>query len=806
MAAALIIGESVGRLTEAKMGLIIIAEICIIATGLLVAFVINRINRHFLRRKVRLIVLYMGIVCLIVNMGFAKYRNYNDKLHSLENGLRAHERVRVCGKITKSEEKSTGIYYYLENAYVSGKNNQISNVNIILYVKDEKIEGITGEMIDTYAKYDSYKSARNKGGFNERKYYYELGIAGRFIKENDDETFIISKRDIVSTGLYRLKCHCINILDKITSAKYSGIYKGILLGDKSDIESDTRSLYKMAGISHLLAISGLHISLIGYFVYRTLRKIMSLYPSGIFTFTIILCYENMIGENISAKRAIIMFGVSLLAKLIGRTYDILSALTLAFIVIIYTNPLAIFNSGMLLSFGAILGIILLHTPLMRFIKINNKLISSFLASEMINTIIRPISAYFYYEISMYSSVINIIIIPFMGIIVVCGILGIIIGSVSVHLGSYVIWIGCRVLQFYDFVCSLFLKMPYATRIVGIPGNLRLVIYFGLLIIAVIILHIYLNRNDEIYNNDNECNIVNCGEIDTFKVRNIKRISVCMVLILLNVILLSNNVKGVRINMLDVGQGDSICINNAGNTLLVDAGSSSEKDITKYTILPFLKASGIECVDYLIMTHSDMDHINGMNDLMEYKYNGRNYVKNIIVPKINETVVDKNYRNIISKAEKEKINVIYLGKGDIIQMKGLQIRCLWPEDDRKLDKNDLSLTFYLSVSESDFRMLFTGDLGMEGEKMLIKSGISDKVNVLKTGHHGSNNSSSAGFLKVLLPEVSIISCGVNNRYGHPGQDALKRLKNIPSDIYVTKDTGEIDIHVNERGFKVETFLH
>lgn len=806
MAAALIIGETAGRLTEAKMGLIIIAEICIIATGLLVAFVINRINRHFLRRKVRLIVLYMGIVCLIVNMGFAKYRNYNDKLHSLENGLRAHERVRVCGKITKSEEKSTGIYYYLENAYVSGKNNQISNVNIILYVKDEKIEGITGEMIDTYAKYDSYKSARNKGGFNERKYYYELGIAGRFIKENDDETFIISKRDIVSTGLYRLKCHCINILDKITSAKYSGIYKGILLGDKSDIESDTRSLYKMAGISHLLAISGLHISLIGYFVYRTLRKIMGLYPSGIFTFTIILCYGNMIGENISAKRAIIMFGVSLLAKLIGRTYDILSALTLAFIIIIYTNPLAIFNSGMLLSFGAILGIILLHTPLMRFIKINNKLISSFLASEMINTIIRPISAYFYYEISMYSSVINIIIIPFMGIIVVCGILGIIIGSVSVHLGSSVIWIGCRVLQFYDFVCRLFLKMPYATRIVGIPGNLRLMIYFGLLIIAVIILHIYLNRNDEIYNNDNECNIVNCGEIDTFKVRNIKRISVCMVLILLNVILLSNNVKGVRINMLDVGQGDSICINNAGNTLLVDAGSSSEKDITKYTILPFLKASGIECVDYLIMTHSDMDHINGMNDLMEYKYNGRNYVKNIIVPKINETVVDKNYRNIISKAEKEKINVIYLGKGDIIQMKGLQIRCLWPEDDRKLDKNELSLTFYLSVSESDFRMLFTGDLGMEGEKMLIKSGISDKVNVLKTGHHGSNNSSSAEFLKVLLPEVSIISCGVNNRYGHPGQDALKRLKNIASDIYVTKDTGEIDIHVNESGFKVETFLH
>ena len=806
MAAALIIGESAGRLIEAKMGLIIIAEICIIATGLLVAFVINRINRHFLRRKVCLIVLYMGIVCLIVNMGFAKYRNYNDKLHSLENGLRTHERVRVCGKITKSEEKSTGIYYYLENAYVSGKNNQISNVNIILYVKDEKIEGITGEMIDTYAKYDSYKSARNKGGFNERKYYYELGIAGRFIKESDDETFIISKRDIVSIGLYRLKCHCINILDKITSVKYSGIYKGILLGDKSDIESDTRSLYKMAGISHLLAISGLHISLIGYFVYRTLRKIMGLYPSGIFTFTIILCYGNMIGENISAKRAIIMFGVSLLAKLIGRTYDILSALTLAFIIIIYTNPLAIFNSGMLLSFGAILGIILLHTPLMRFIKINNKLISSFLASEMINTIIRPISAYFYYEISMYSSVINIIIIPFMGIIVVCGILGIIIGSVSVHLGSSVIWIGCRVLQFYDFVCRLFLKMPYATRIVGIPGNLRLVIYFGLLIIAVIILHIYLNRNDEIYNNDNECNIVNCGEIDTFKVRNIKRISVCMVLILLNVILLSNNVKGVRINMLDVGQGDSICINNAGNTLLVDAGSSSEKDITKYTILPFLKASGIECVDYLIMTHSDMDHINGMNDLMEYKYNGRNYVKNIIVPKINETVVDKNYRNIISKAEKEKINVIYLGKGDIIQMKGLEIRCLWPEDDRKLDKNDLSLTFYLSVSESDFRMLFTGDLGMEGEKMLIKSGISDKVNVLKTGHHGSNNSSSAEFLKVLLPEVSIISCGVNNRYGHPGQDALKRLKNIASDIYVTKDTGEIDIHVNERGFKVETFLH
>lgn len=782
IAAALITGEIISRVIHLKTGLVIFGELFILYCLLSG------------RRKYRInfkIILYIVMFMSIFDLGYIRYEKYNDKIHCFENNIEDGERVRVYGKITKIEVKTSGIYYYIDKAYVIGKNCEERKINIILYAKETKESAVTGQKIDVYAKYDVFNNARNKGGFNEKDYYYELGISGRFIKEEDSDINIYGENDIVSLSLYKLKKRCINILDRICTLKYSGLYKGILLGEKNDIDSSTKELYKLAGISHLLAISGLHISIIGNFIYKLLRKVMGLYPAGITAFVMVLCYGNMIGESISAKRAIIMFAVSLSARIIGRTYDVLSSLSVAFIIIIYTNPLSVCNSGMLLSFGAIFAIVVLHTPLVRFLKIKNKIINSFLASEMINLITRPLCAYFYYEISIYSSIINIMVLPLMGVVVGSGVLGIITGMINTGIGSLVIKSGCVVLKFYEYISKIILKIPFSVKIIGIPGLGKLIAYFSFLIIIVSILYVYMKKS----NNDDE--------IDIFRIRIVKRICVCGVVIILNIILFIKTDNSVHISMLDVGQGDSICINDNKNVILVDAGSSNEKNITKYTILPFLKASGIEKVDYLVMTHADMDHINGMEELMNYEYNGNSYVKNIIVPKINESIIDDNYRNIIKKAKEKKINVIYFKQGDMLKSNKIKLECIWPTDDVLIDKNDLSITFYLIVN--DFKMLFTGDLGKTGENQLIEANMISKADILKTGHHGSNNSTTEEFIEIVSPKLSIISCGLNNSYGHPGTDTLMRLKKIQSDIRITKDSGEIDIIIGDKMFEVETFL-
>ncbi|MBQ3583296.1 MAG: hypothetical protein IJA27_01125 [Lachnospiraceae bacterium] len=217
------------------------------------------------------------------------------------------------------------------------------------------------------------------------------------------------------------------------------------------------------------------------------------------------------------------------------------------------------------------------------------------------------------------------------------------------------------------------------------------------------------------------------------------------------------------------------------------------------------------LDYLILTHSDSDHANGMIELLEYQRNKTPYVKYLVLPDIGADMKDSAYMELEEVAKKQGISVLYFSRGCRLESGEMQLKCIWPQQGaNQPDKNNLSLVFLLEYQE--FQMLFTGDLAQEGEQMLLKLQEEDlqkeleDIDVLKVGHHGSDGSSSQIFLEVLKPKISLISCGRNNRYGHPGTQALSRLLDGGSDIYVTMETGEIQITVNENGFSVETFLH
>lgn len=789
--AALLLGEGLYLNKDANQGLIIVNIIIIILTtiSIVVLFCTEKCIRKSICKLIRRIILGI-IVMTLINLGYVINQNFTKDIYSIEKSFKGDERVNIYGTVDKVSEKENSIYYYLKNVHVSNTKKSVKVKSIIILL-DKQINNLKiGMQVNVYGNYDSYEISRNDGGFNERRYYYEQGIAGTF-KCRAYAVSITGKKNSYKDTLSYIKNRCTNLMYEMAGEKYGGIYNGILFGEKSGIDKDTKELYKLTGISHLLAISGLHISLIGYFIYKMFRKFMGYFPSGLMAAVIIISYGEMVGDSVSTKRALIMFALQLTAQWLGRTYDIISALSVALVVLVVDNPLCITNSGLLMSFGAIIGVTVVFDLVRSFLECENRIIKSLIASECINAVTRPVIAYFYYEIPIYSAIINIIVIPFMGIVVACGFIGLMIGIVNIWLGSLIIKLGCLILKLYDLICKFFIKIPFSNKIIGKPSLVNIILYYIVLIFTLVIIWFFLREKRK--NN----------AINTFKVRIIKSGEVCVIVVILFLIINYRGIGSIKVQMIDVGQGDSICINDGENVILVDCGSSSTKEITKYTVMPFLKANGIEKIDYLIMTHSDSDHINGMKELMNYKYNMKNYVKNIILPDINKELIDDEYEEIESLAKKNHIKILYFKRNDKIEFKNVKIECICPKSGQILDKNDLSVTFYLKTKY--FNMLFTGDLGEAGEKQLIEDGLLKDVDILKVGHHGSNGSSSQRFLEEITPQVSLISCGEDNRYGHPGEKTMDRLKRMNTDIYVTMSTGQINIISRKNGFVVETFL-
>ncbi len=334
----------------------------------------------------------------------------------------------------------------------------------------------------------------------------------------------------------------------------------------------------------------------------------------------------------------------------------------------------------------------------------------------------------------------------------------------------------------------------------------------------------------------------------------------------------------EISFLDVGQGDGIyiCIPPKESVfsdiipislgqethIFIDGGSSDEKELGRYTILPFLKSKDIHHIDYWFVSHADSDHISGLMEVLESGYEVRNLVVAELTPKdekfaelvalakgldaeTKEGISQNDWQRLIDTKSKTKTQVLFMSAGDYIEMEGMRIRCLYPssgiiEEKPSLleDKNDVSLVLLLEtisceqsswldkllgqqqentgVDEfagqkqenslagefcgiSDFRALFAGDISSEVEEILLESaGISDAITdvyLYKVSHHGSKYSSSAEFLAIIQPEVSVISAGRDNSYGHPHPSVLERLEMVGSEIYSTAEMGQVKMEAD-----------
>lgn len=691
----------------------------------------------------------------------------------------------VTGQITLIVDKPTGKAIYLKNNQINVNNETpFLSEQLLIYTSDTS-DYLIGNKIKVEGTLIKFAAPSNPGQFNEQLYY---------LIENIDFKMYAEKISIIDSGyskyrqfLSEQKQNLVNIYTKLLSAKESGALIAMLLGEKQLLQEDIKDLYQNNGIAHLLAISGLHISLLGMFVFKLMRwsKVPGIFAT-ILSILFIYSYGVLTNFSVSTQRAVIMMAILLMAAIPGKTYDTISATALSAFVILVHNPLQIFSAGFLLSYGAIIGIAVIYPALKKLIKSEHPLLNSLFLSFSAQLTTTPFVLYYFYQLPSYGIVINLIVLPFVTILTLTSILSGIAGLLYLPAGVFLIGASNYILQFYEVICRIAAKLPFSLLTLGKPSMISILIYTFPLVVFVL-------------------------SVKKYKSKFLYLLPILSVLIFL----IPKPVDGLTVTFLDVGQGDSIYIRSeTGTSYLVDGGSSDIKKVGEYRIKPFLLSQGIRRLDYVIVTHSDNDHISGIKELIEEE---QIIIDILLLPYLKEAYLKENdsaYLELKELALSKGISVKFFKAGDYITDDKLELLCLHPTPEF-VPTSVNSYSTVLSISYDDFDLLLTGDIEEGGEialtRLLQESYLGDipvklpeAYEVLKVAHHGSKYSTKEDFLELAQPKISIISCGKDNSYGHPHEELLDRLKEFGSSYYVTNKVGAIKIWTDGKRLKLKGY--
>lgn len=674
-----------------------------------------------------------------------------------------------------------------------------------------------------------YTEATNIGQFDARNYYAARKIYGQVKKAAIVYT---EPPNIIGRGkecLWQLRRHLAESFLEVYGEENGALLAAMLLGERTFLSEETQSLYKAAGTLHVIAVSGLHISLLGLGLYRLLRRIFTAQaPAAVISVLCMAAYVFLVGNPPSAVRAFIMFAMGLLAGYWKRTLDTPTALSLSAAIILMGNPFYIEQSSFLLSFLAILAISVFqpalkeclalinpyHFPLSRLLdsrrawglrhldpqkvpgvchellkKVGNGLLSSF--SVWIVTL--PVQLFFFSEVSLFGIFFNLLIIPLMGVILLLGIAGLFLKEIS-HLFAFLTGSAftdleitviniCRYAEGIFFAIikaggSLADRLSFTMWTPGKPVYGKMLLAFCLLLLFCLLGNLSENGR-------------------TFPEKFWKyRLGILLGVILL---LAGYPAHNLQITFLDVGQGDGICMELPdGRVYLMDGGSSDVSKVGNYRLVPFLKAKGIRKIDAVFLSHGDADHINGIAELLEEKQIS---IDCVCLPAGAE---QEEFAEIKDLARARNISVRTIQAGDFWENNGTKFWCLNPADVTE-SGNAASVVLYMEYQ--NFSMLLTGDLEGEGEKSvaaLLRSNAITGISVLKVAHHGSKNSTKEEFLRQCSPAVAVISCGEHNTYGHPHKETLERLNDMGTAIYRTDCSGAVQITVSGSRMKVTEY--
>ena len=651
--------------------------------------------------------------------------------------------VKITGRIdTRSSEeiilKSISIIQNDQEYSYSGKLQcELENMKTAMItagaVTEEEQSLKIGQQIILEGTFSHFAAATNPGEFDVQAYYGAKGIGGRVRKSQI--LAVGEKYSFLREKLYGFRQVLHDRLTEVFPAKEASVMQTLLLGEKDELDRDVKELYQKNGIAHILSISGLHITLLGMGLYRLLKRLgVPVRVAAAGGAVGLLLYGMMVGMSVSASRAIGMYLLQMLGIFVGRTYDMLTGLGLMALLLVLQEPERLFDVSFLMSFGAVLGICIL-TPVfsegcwerdadaesevkgistwLRTVadilgdsayernkyregwrKVAYEVIrhmmsavkGGFAASVGVILFTLPVQLWFFYEIPVYSVLLNLLVLPFMSAVVAGGILSLIPGL------GIVGTVDCLILWWYEWICERFGELPGAVWCVGQPEIWQIVCYY-----AGIFLLVFGRKYVEAWKRWGTYGEENVSGVIIHSNRFLHQIATVMILGLLIGLLTGNFDRGSRVTFLDVGQGDGIVVETGQGAYIFDCGSTSRKNIGEYVLKPYLKSRGICSLRGVFVSHPDEDHMNGVLELLE---NGEEWgitAEQLFLPAIRESERRETFEQLLAAAEDAGIPVSYIKCGDEIRDSQLRLLCLHPEENTTLaDANAYSECFYVEV--------------------------------------------------------------------------------------------------------------
>ena len=727
---------------------------------------------------------------------------------------------RVIGRVERIEYKTIfgkqqSVLYLKQITYFKEiqenyptKDQEQMPEGVVCYIgKEEPVSVRIGSTVLAVGVFEEFPGATNPGEFDAALYYRILGLSGKL--KNAEILKVSADYARLADFQFRLRCFLEKKIRDIYPSKEAGIMMTMLFGNKTELDGEIRDLYRDAGILHILSVSGLHVSVLGYGLYRLFRRLgLPVRLCAVLAAGWMWFYGGMIGMGISAFRAVFMFGIRMLAKAVGRTYDLLTALAVAAAVLIGSEPLYLYHSGFWLSFTCVLAISLLY-PRLRLQekeggKIKIRLINSFLLSVSVTIMTLPVFLWFYYEVSFWGMLWNLVVVPLMSVVLGGGVVNLILPEFATGLSQLVAKGNCVILYLFEVFGRITEQTGFGNLILGQPAVVQILIF----VVGMLLFIVLIGKKEDMqkYSQKDlpEC-LQKCSR-KYWQKYFCKYWQKILVLLCLIGIVACRHPDGFRLTFLDVGQGDGICLqNDNGNVYLIDGGSSSKSRVGTYQILPFLKQQGIRQVEAVFISHADTDHISGILELLKQQKGGVK-LKRVVLSDLSDMVLWEEYGEIIDLCRENGTDVCTMKKGQQLQDDKLTLTCLHPDSDFAGESNASSQV--LKVDFGSFSALLMGDLEAVGERCLEQTLVEQEIGeiaLLKVAHHGSRNSTSQEILNQLQPQVAIISCGKNNRYGHPHEELLERLETVGAKVMCTEKTGAVVVMVDGKQMKVSGYV-
>ena len=659
---------------------------------------------------------------------------------------------------------SEGEYNYKYT--VKARTGKYKNKKFIVYInkKNKKLLEY-GDLIEIKGEYSAPEVARNYKGFDYSQYLKTLNIYGTIKVE---ESKIINKNQLspILISINNIKEKMIDNANRNMPKRTANLLLGILIGERDNIQEDIIESFRTANLSHILAVSGAHTSYIILGITYLISKSKTPKRIGyIITIINLLIFIIITGASYSVVRACIMAIVVIGAKICYRKENFFTSICISLIIILIQNPFAINDIGLKLSFMGTTGIVIFNKSITNFfikLKIKQKIAEVLSVTFSAQLMIMPITILNFNTISLTFFISNILASPLLGIIIIFGFISIFISSILNPISKILFLILHIFLELLILVSKVTEKIPGSSILVKTPNILFAIVYYILILFFNYFFVIKQNPTRRFHKKI----------IKIITIKNIKNAFKVIAVVFLIMLLLTKIVRIInptlKIYFIDVGQGDSTLIVTPKNKkILIDGGEGKTNVLFQY-----LLDRRINKIDYIIISHFDSDHCNGLIEIIE-----KMRVENIVMSK--QSKESEEYKKILEIIKQKNIKVSSVKAEDkIIIEKNLYTKILNPAE--KFEFQDLNNNAIVAkLVYKNFSMLFTGDIEKAEENLAKKYKNELKSTILKVAHHGSKTSTSEEFLKYVEPQIALIGVGENNKFGHPNQITIEKLKNIRS---------------------------